>query len=415
MGLKPQIVIAGAGFGGIYTLRYLGRYLNSNEARLTIIDQKNYFLFTPLLHEVATCSIGESQPTEEIKTLLRRRRADLAVATIQEINLAAREVRLAGGRIIPYDFLLLALGSSATDRGIKGAAQHGFFLKSLPDAVKLRRHLVATLSAAAGEKSLELRKELLCFVVVGGGPTGVELAGEIKELIRDVRRKHYPGVFEDREIKCALVQSGSELLPAFHPRLRAWARRSLTERGWEILTGKKVASVDASSVTLNDGVCLKSRTVILTAGVMPNTSVFSGFSPLVRGGRVLVDEYLRVPGQENVFALGDNATAVAEKDEWPMLAQAATQAAKIAARNISGIIHQKKLTPFYYRSAGALISLGRWQAVGEIGGYPIRGLWVWLLWQVVYLAKFISWSKRVKITGDWLWHVFRSRDITSSV
>ncbi|MEK7390690.1 MAG: NAD(P)/FAD-dependent oxidoreductase [Patescibacteria group bacterium] len=434
---KPHIVILGAGFGGIYTFLNLRRRLSPQEADITIINRTNYFLFTPLLHEVATGGLSHHQVVEAIRSIIYKRGAVLHVAEIRNIDTRNKTVETSVGPV-PYDILVIATGATSEFHGIPGAPEKTFVLKNLNDAIKIRNRFIDAFEKAVEIKDHQERRKLLTFVIVGGGATGVELAAEMTDLFFDTFRKFFCGKIPMEDVTIHLITGDTELLRNFHGKMRARAKVILSQKGVNVRTGARVLVVDENGVSLNDGSRIESKHVLWLAGVSPN--VPPSDKPFTRNsiadelatgkiaskiaGRIIVDRQMKARGHENIYALGDVATF--EDEFLPMHAQTAVQAARVVAQNIFAEIYSEmrsedgkrrekpgeKRNGFYYRSAGDLVSLGQWQAVG----YFLKILWVgplaWFIWRTVYLFKFASWSKRVKIAVDWTIDIFYPRDIT---
>jgi NADH dehydrogenase len=419
--LRPKIVILGAGFGGMYTFLNIRKQLSASEADITIINKTNYFLFTPLLHEVATGGLAHHQVVESIRSIIYKRSATLHVAEVVKVHTQERVVETTVGRV-PYDILVIATGASTAFYGIPGAAEKTLVLKSLHDAIAMRNRLIMAFEQAVETKDAAERKRLLTFVVAGGGATGVELAAEMTDLFFDTVRKFFCGKIECNEISIYLIAGDTELLKMFDPKVRNRAKTILTRKGVNIVFGKRVKSVDDDGVALDDGSRIDAETVLWLAGVGPNVPVTDvSLARDERSGRIFVDQNMRVVGQEQMYALGDVATV--QNAPVPMLAQAAVQAAPIVARNvISEVWAMRKGKPvvssrlriFRFKSKGDLLSLGQWQAVGHVFNILWEGPIAWFIWRTVYLTKFASWPKRIKIAVDWTIDLFYPRDITKA-
>ncbi|MEK7585192.1 MAG: NAD(P)/FAD-dependent oxidoreductase [Patescibacteria group bacterium] len=408
-----KVLILGAGFGGLYVARHLGHLMAHESAEITIIDRRNHFLFTPLLHEVAAATIDESQPVEPIPGFINQCRIKWQIGEVAELNANTREVKLQDGRTFPYDLLVVALGSTTNFHNVIGAKQFSYPLKEVAEASAIRRQIIGRLEAAQSAGNPATRKRLLSFVIVGGGPTGVELAGEISDLMRDSRRYFGRG-FSAVEVSLTLIHNASTLLNQFKsPPMSRFAELALREKGWQVLLNETVVEVTAQGVRLVSGRQLESETVIWLAGVTPVP--LTTLPPFAKDstGRTLVNEFLQVKGTPDIFALGDWAVGEGASGAWPMLAQAAVASAKVVAHNVVNRLHGRPLRPFRFRSKGVLVSIGRWHAVGEIFGVAVRGRLVWLLWHLVYWTKFLSWPKRFKLLVDWFLNVFRARDLST--
>lgn len=411
---KPRIVVLGAGFGGLYTVQHLLAQLPTDAAEITLINQTNYFLFTPMLHEVATGGVGHHQVVESIREIFHTQPVKVLVTEVKEVDLEKQTVVTKNGGI-KFDYLVIALGSTTNFYNVPGAEAHTITLKNLRDAISLRNRLIDMFEKASITKDLLKRQALLSFGIVGGGPTGVELVAEMAELFWDNIIKMYPGVFAQNEIKLYLFSQAPELLSVFHQSLREEALQVLKNRGVDVHLATTITEVTKDGVILQGGTVIPMETIIWAAGTMPNTPTFSGKVEVDTGNRIRVDQYLNVVGEQNVFALGDVASLIdlQTSKPIPMLAQVAVAQAKIVATNITARIKgDQALRPYIYRLKGSLVSLGQWNAVAEVFGYRFSGRFAWYLWRTVYLFKFISWEKRFKIALDWTVGIFSLRDIT---
>lgn len=400
-----RILIIGAGFAGTYTFQHLHKRFHKHpQVELALVDQHNYFLFTPLLHEVATggqTPINIVEPLRQTLCCLEH----FYLGEVESINLEANTVSNGRGDIA-YDYLVLALGATTNFYNTPGAAEHSFTLKSLGDAVRLKNHIIGNFETAARSENREEQARLLHYAVIGGGPTGVELAAEMADLCCQTFAELYTAERLACKAKITLLQSAAELLPQFGVPMRRLALRALQRQGIQVRLNTKVVRVDKNEVELGDGEILPTNTPIWVAGVKP-TPVEINPKPLQENnGRFNVNEYWQLPNYQNVFVLGDMAARA------PALAQAATKEAKAVAANIYRLINNKKLKPYTFRSSGDLVSLGRWNAVGHIAGITISGKFAWWLWRTVYLFKMLSWRKKLKVAVDWTINLFSPRDIS---
>ena len=424
-GKKPKVVILGAGFGGIYTFLNIRKQLPASKVDVTIINQTNYFLFTPLLHEVATGGLAHHQVVESIRSITYKKGATLHMAEIVKVDTANKQVQTSVG-VVSYDILVIATGASTAFYNIPGSAENSLVLKNLHDAIKMRNRFISAFEQAVETKDLAERKRLLTFVLVGGGATGVELAAEMTELFYDTFKKFFCGQISRDEIKVHLVAGGPELVGNFHKEIREQAKKILINNGVNIVFNLRVKEVDDDGVTLSDGSRLDSEHVLWLAGVKPNVPASDVPFATDKNGRIIVDRNLRMVssnGISNIYALGDVASFADEN--LPMHAQMAIQAAPVAAENIVRQIRSEffgckpgragqRYRVFKYKPVGDLMSLGQWQAVG----YFLDTLWTgplaWFIWRAVYLFKFASWPKRIKIAVDWTIDAFYPRDITKA-
>jgi NADH dehydrogenase len=407
---RPHIVIVGAGFGGIYTARYLAKLAKSGVVEVTLIDRHNYFLFTPLLHEVASAGLNATTVVESIREVLRGTRVEFLQTEVKQIDTAKKVVGTAAGEI-KYDYLVVSTGAESNYYGTPGADKYTLSLKNLADALMIRHQLITACEQAALATDSAERSKLLTVVIVGAGPTGVELAAEVVELMRETLAMYY---CRPEEIKVKLVSTSAEVIPQFPPKLRQIAGEVLKKKGVEIMASAKVVAVEPRLVKLESGATISAATIIWVAGVKPAGLALAG-STADSAGRLQVDESLQVRGLEQVFALGDVAGALDPTTQkgLPMLAQVAVQQAVTVARNIVALIQGGQLEKFTYQQKGILISLGQWYAAGELHGVTIKGRLAWWLWRTIYLANFLSWRKRFRIAAEWTVNLFYPRDISN--
>lgn len=418
--LKPHIVILGAGFGGTYVAKKLASRVKKGEIDLTIVNRTNYFLFTPLLHEVATGSLSPTSVAEPIREIFHGTGVEFFQGMVQAIDIANRRVHIKANETrhtLTYDFLVIATGAESNYYNISGAEQFTLPLKNLADAARIRSRVIDAFERAIVTEDPNERQHLLSFVVVGGGPTGVETVTELEEFICGMVDRYYKKCSKE-EASISLIHTGEELLPQFPPALRTAAKERVISKHIRLFLGKTVVSVSPKGLVLSDGAEVISGTTIWAAGVKPVLPEFENGMPETVGGRLVVDRYFRLAGDERVYVLGDAAAYVdvsqtSEKPVLvPMLAQAAVSEAKKVAKNILASISSKQPKQYRYHSKGSLVSLGQWFAIGEIYFMKISGRFAWWLWRTVYLFKFASWRKRVRIGFEWFIGLFYSRDVT---
>lgn len=408
---QKTVAILGTGFGGMYAWKYL--YKKYPKARYILVNNTNYFLFTPLLHEVATGSLYHRQVVEAVRHLTEGTQTEFVIGNVLSINTATKEIST-DKCPIKYDVAVLALGSRTNFFNIPGAEEHSLILKNIADAIKIRGRFIDAFEQAAMSKNTTEKKKILSFVIVGGGPTGVELAAEAAQLLWKTFDRFYDTIYPD-DITVTLVTRDPELLMMFHKTLRGKAKEALINKRVQVITNENVAAVRNDGIVLASGKKIDASHVIWAAGVMPNVPQAIPSFELDKGGRVVVDEYLRVKGVKDVYAIGDAASFMTKDNKpLPMLAQVAVQQAKVAAINIARECEGKTLKKFKFIRLGDLVSVGRWHALGDTMGIRWSGPAAWVMWRMVYLFKFFSWSKRVKIAVDWTVDLFYPRDITKA-
>jgi NADH dehydrogenase len=396
------VVILGAGFGGLECARRLA----GAPVDVLLVDRNNYHLFTPLLYQVASSLLNPSDIAYPVRAVFRgARNVRFRLAEVTAVDEAAGIVATGDGDRLPWDYFVLATGSASHFFGNVGveAAAHG--LKDLPEAMALRNHVLSCFEAAARTADPRERRRCLTFVVVGGGPTGVEYAGALSELARLVLAREYPEI-DLGEMRILLVEGRDALLPALGPAAGRHARAELERRGVELRTGVQVASASAEEVTLSDGQAIEARTLVWAAGVRPAAPAAGGL-PRARSGRIETDEFLRVRGRERLFAVGDVAAVVQDGAEIPMLAPPAIQEGRWVAGQILRLEAGRPLQPFRYRDRGVMATIGRHAAVAQIGRLSLRGFPGWVAWLTLHLFLLIGFRNRVVVLLGWAWDYFR--------
>ena len=412
MELPKKVVILGSGFAGIYGA--LSTYKNCGEkVSITIINRTNYFLFTPMFHEVATGGLGSHQVVESIREIIYKKNISFIEADVASVDLVNKEVITNNGNI-PYDILVVALGATTNFFGTSGAADHAYVLKNLKDALNIRDRIIDIFERASMEKDEIKRKQMLSFVVVGGGATGVEIITEIAELCNETLEKYYRGKIDCGDVTISLINSGPELLSVFGAKTRAYALKILQKDNIRVLLNTQVKEVTKTDVLLGDSSRLATETVIWAAGVRPNqVSTVGGELQKDKGDRIMTDIAFRAIGHEDVFAVGDVAHVdPASERGLPMLAQIAVQQGDLLGKNIARSLSGKPLLNFSYHSKGEMVSLGRHKASGTVFGVHVYGRLAWFMWRTIYLFKFISNSKKFRIAFDWTMQLFSKRDIS---
>jgi len=402
-----RVVIVGAGFGGLAC----ARKLDGAPVQVLLLDRHNYHLFTPLLYQVATGLLNPSDIAYPLRAIFRRsRNVRFRQATVDGVDLGRRGVRLTDGTELPFDYLVLATGSVDNYFGNEAVARVSIGLKALADATRMRNHVLTCLERADAETEPEARRALLTFVVVGGGPTGVECSGALAELMDIVAGKDYHQVSRD-EIRIILVEGADRLLNAFSPHLGHYAQRILTRRGVDIRTRALVKAADARSVTLADGTRIDCETIIWSAGVRPNDEVVDASLARFRNHRVTVDAWLRVPGATGVYAIGDVASPkLGDQGELPMLSPPAMQGGRYVAQTIVDAVRglQRERSPFHYLDKGTMATIGRNAGVTHLPvGLEFTGFIGWLTWLFVHIYYLIGFRNRISALGSWAWDYFR--------
>ena len=407
---RPRVVIAGAGFAGLTCARALKRA----PVDLLLVDRNNYHLFTPLLYQVASALLDPGEIARPVRQLIRPlRNADFLLANVTGVDFEQRQVLTDHGPLT-YDYLVLATGSQSDYFGKASLAQHAFGLKELDEGLAVRNRVLQRFEESRWTTDREERRSLLTFVVVGGGPTGVEMAGALSELISLVLRKDYHDLDLDL-VRVILLEAAGTLLGTFEPPLREAARRSLEKKGVEVLFNGRVEEVTAGSLRLADGHEIFASTVIWTAGVRASDLGSTLGLALGRQARIQVMPTLQAPGHPEVFVIGDLAGASLINDGdvlLPMLIPVAMQEGRKVAATIKDLLRNYGATNFRYKDPGIMATIGRNSAVAQLGPVRLTGFLGWLMWLVVHLVNVISFRSRIIVLINWAWdYVFYDRPI----
>ncbi|MDO8676091.1 MAG: NAD(P)/FAD-dependent oxidoreductase [Candidatus Azambacteria bacterium] len=407
---KKKIVILGAGFGGLFALKSIYKYVkNWQDYDILIIDKKNYFVFTPLLHEVATGGIDPGDIVFPIRDLAKGGTEHLE-AEVLSVDTLKKSVTTSKGEIF-YDYLVAALGAGTNFFGVPGAAEHAFTLKNIDDARRLKNHLIHIFDEANSEIDIEKKRDILRIVFIGGGATGVELAAEVAEFLKEIKEK-YPNISSDA-LEFYLIEAGDKLLSVFHPAFSEKALKILIKKGFKVIFKDPCAKIDSNSVTCVSLNTIKSRTVIWTSGVLPSQIAITP-EPERQKGRIVVEPALNLKNFPEVFILGDQA-AVADKNFGilPTSAQVATEEGWFVGKNVERFISKKPLKDFHYKHRGDLVSVGKRRAFAQIGRSFLRfdGFAAWFIWRLNYLTKMPGFSKKIRLFFDWLLYIVSKRDI----
>ncbi|MGE0211610.1 MAG: NAD(P)/FAD-dependent oxidoreductase [Parvibaculaceae bacterium] len=399
---RPRVVILGAGFGGLNAATALKRA----PVEVTVIDRRNYHLFQPLLYQVATAGLSPAQIGTPIRLILRRQaNATVLMDQVEGIDRAGRVVLLQSGKRVGFDYLVIATGARHAYFGHddwEGAAPG---LKKIDDATLIRRRILTAFEAAETAEDETERARLLTFVIVGGGPTGVELAGAIAELARKAVRRDFRRIDTSRA-RILLVEAGPRILSSFPESLSIAALRQLQELGVEVLLGKPVTACDTDGVTVGDSLRIPSACVVWGAGVMASPAARWLDAEKDAAGRVIVTTSLALPGDPSIFVIGDTAAVRGEKGQLvPGVAPAAKQmgrhVAKLIRRRIAGSGNAEE--PFRYRDYGNLATIGRSRAVADFGRLRLSGFPAWALWCVAHIFFLIGFRNRIVVMMEWAW------------
>jgi len=400
---RPRVVVVGAGFGGLSVARTLARA----DVDVLVLDRNNYHGFWPLLYQVATAGLEPESIAYPARAILRKyANADFLMAEVRSVDFE-RKLVLTDGAPIAYDYLVLAAGSANNYFGNDQLAEHTFGMKDLNEAEQLRSQVLLAFERAVREPDEQKRAALLTFVIVGGGPTGVELAGAFAELIRHVLRKDYP-MLDVGQARVILVEAGDRVLASFPPKLQRRALQRLRKMGVEVRFGAAVAMADDTTVTFKDGRTLATNTVVWAAGVRGARLADALNVALGRGARVKVEPTLNIPGRPEVFVIGDMADLQNYKNgqSYPMVAPVAIQQGQQAAENILAQIDKRPPRAFRYFDKGQMATIGRRSAVFDAFGIRMSGFIAWIGWLFVHLIELIGFRNRLIVLSNWVYNYF---------
>jgi NADH dehydrogenase len=401
---SPHVVIVGGGFGGLTAAKALA----DAPVRITLVDRSNHHLFQPLLYQVAMAALSPAEIAVPIRSILEgHRNVAILMAEVSAVDLGARRLTLDDGSALDYDFVILAVGAETNYYGHADWTAYAPGLKSVEDALEIRRRVLTALERAERETDAERRRQLLTFVVIGGGPTGVELAGAIAELARPIAASDFRRIHPS-SIEVVLLEMGERILPAMDPRLSARAADQLRELGVVVRPGTRVTAIDARGVHLGDEL-LPSSSILWTAGVRPSPLAARAGVPLDRGGRIVVGPDCSIPGHPEAFAIGDVAAFVPPGKDGaagvplPGVSPVAMQQGRHVARAITRTMRDEPRDPFHYVDKGTMATIGRSRAVAQIGRLRLWGLSAWLMWLFVHLWYLIGFRNRLAVFVDWCW------------
>ena len=393
----PHVVIVGGGFAGLSA----AKALRNADVRVTLLDKRNHHVFQPLLYQVATATLSPGDIAAPIRWILRHvRNVRVLLGEATRIDVSTRSIELADGAVLVYDWLIVAAGASHGYFGHDDWEPHAPGLKTLEDAIGIRRNILIAFERAERAEDRARQHELLTFVIVGGGPTGVELAGTLAEIARQTLRDEFRSI-DPARARIVLVEAGASILPTFPDRLRRAARVSLQKLGVWVREGTAVTSVDAHGVMVG-GERVDAGTVLWAAGVAASSLTRTLGAPLDHAGRVLVEPDLSIPGQPHVFVVGDAAAFLHQGGSpLPGVAQTAMQGARHAARTILRRMRGEPARPFVYRDFGSMAIVGRRAAVSDLGWIRFSGGPAWLAWLFLHIFMLIGFRNRAVVLVEW--------------
>lgn len=397
---RPRVVIIGSGFGGLEAARRLRRA----PVRVIVVDRRNHHLFQPLLYQVATAALSPSDIAEPIRRVLRHQaNAEVLLADATGIDVAARTVSLADG-VLAYDYLILATGASHSYFGRDDWARFAPGLKSVEDALDIRRRILFAFEAAEREADPARRAAWLRFVVVGAGPTGVELAGALSEIARHALARDFRHI-DPKQAHVILLEGTTRVLPSYDDDLSEKARDQLVRMGVDVRTGLMVTEIDDHGVFLGPE-RIEARTVLWAAGVVASPLAKTLGVPLDRAGRVLVEPDLTIPGHDEIYVIGDLAHVEQEGSLVPGVAPAALQEARHAVANIFRSLENRPRLPFRYRDKGSLATIGRAAGVADLHVVKLSGWLAWVAWLFIHIFFLIGFRNRFIVLFGWAWSYF---------
>lgn len=432
-----RVVVVGGGFAGLYTALGLDKKMGHHKnLEIVLIDRKNYFIFPPLLPSASVGTIETRQVTQSYRRIFETTNIDYKKATVASIDPDAKKIRMhvhlegedmepSGGASpadvdLTYDYLVLAPGSTNQTFNTPGAMENAYFVKELTDAVKIRDRIIDCFERAAvlltsisgsADAAVQVVRELLRFAVVGGGPTGIEIATEIQDLIHEVLLKRYPEINKTYP-EVSIIQSGPQVLPGWPDQVVKTTTRQLQKLGIRLILNNRVTEVRSNAVVLKDGPPVAARTILWCAGVKPSPLLSACKIALDKSGRIAVNAHLQVPGYDDVFVLGDSASCMGgDGKPLPPLGQVAFQQGDYMAESLTRRLRGEPVKPFQYFNFGALVSVGEHYAAVDLLGVKLTGFVGWFVWRTLYLGKMIGVSTKIRIMIDWTLDLFIERSI----
>lgn len=398
---RKHVVIIGGGFGGISA----AKKLKNADVDITIIDKTNHHLFQPLLYQVATAALSPGDIAVPIRAILGQRKGlKVLLGNVTQVNKQDNSITLASGRKINFDYLVLAPGAQYNYFGHDDWQEHAPGLKSIGDALQVRERILLSLEKAEQIDDPKLREPYLTFVVIGGGPTGVEMAGAIGEIVKRNMMRDY-NTFSKNETRIFLVEAASKILNGYPDSLSERARETLEDMGVRVLLDTPVTDIGGETVSFSEGT-IETPNIIWAAGVAASPLLSSLETKQDRTGRVFVEDDMSIPDNKNIFVIGDAAHKEQEGEPLPALAPVAIQQGNYIGNLIRNEFAAKDRKPFHYVDKGTMATIGRAKAVADIRGFKFSGFFAWLLWSIVHIFFLIGFRNRFRVFVEWMWHYF---------
>ncbi len=406
-----KIIILGAGFGGLFAAKHLLQTCKPSDVEITLINKTNYFLFTPMLHEVATGGLNRHNIVEPIRDILKAKNFNFLLAHVEKVDCNKRIIITSAGNV-RYDLLIIAIGATTNFYNTTGAEKYCLTLKDIKDATEIRDKIICSIEKASLVKDEQERKRLLTFIIVGGGPTGVEVAGEVAEFTKQIIDTRYKNLSKDL-CKVMLLQRGPTILPGIHERCIFESMKALEKKGVIILTNSAATKVMEKGIEINNKQFIDSYNMIWTAGITPH-AIETTPRATDEKGYFPVDQMFHVNNLKDIYAIGDCALFFNKGSSLPAMwtAQLASKQAKHLAQNIANKLIGKKELPFFYKPAGFLVSIGQKFGVADLKGFRFKGFLAWWLWRTIYLFKLVGTANKFRVAYEWTLNLFYKRDTT---
>ncbi|MCX8125264.1 MAG: NAD(P)/FAD-dependent oxidoreductase [Spirochaetes bacterium] len=404
---QKRVVVIGAGFGGLWVTKVLA---NKN-FEVIVIDKNNYHTFLPLLYQVSAAEVSPEQIAAPVRSIVHKNKnIQFIRGEVSEIRYATKTV-VCLGQEIAFDYLVVSAGSVNHYFNIPGTFEFAFPLKTLDDAMVLRNHILTCFERASFVSDHVQRQRLLTIVIVGGGPTGVEFAGALAELIAGPLKKDFPEL-KNENIQVYLVEASDRLIGMYAKELCEYTCEKLQKKGVKVLLNAAVTKIDATGVYLNNGTMLPTETVVWTAGVKGELIKNDLKVQSMPNGRVVVDEYCRVPGYEDVFIIGDLACFIQDGKPLPMIAPVAMQQGKYVGNYLKKIDKGKNPKPFRYLDKGGMVAIGRNKAITQIAGLKLKGYIAWIIWIFIHILYLIGFKNKIFVMINWVWsYIFFEKSV----